>query len=451
MIFKIGSMVEVLSKKDNLGVWRCAQIVAHNGDGYTVKYFRGSGIAKDSVDKVPSESVRPCPRKARGIKNWVVGDVVEVLDDGYWRVSMIDEVTEDDYYYIRVIGSLDEFKVKKSNIRARQEWNSNKWVLMDKVSEYRDDLSSRMRNKSYVQSQSNVTKMLGVPESDLLSKFLKRSSPDHSSTDEAYLKSAQKRRLVEKEVGDACSFIGKVDNPVNQKGNLSKDNVQNCVEKTISSNKVNNRNHDVLKLLTRTSEVDNCVSIASSVASCSITNANSDRLLSHSYAGCRQGRQDTASLCSDADSHSCLGTEEETSDSQLEKEDSLSTHGLDLYGYRCVLESLYASGPLSWEQEIALTNLRMKLHVSNDEHLAELRRLKSVGDLGAVQTCKPNCHSLKDGVVWNKRLDFAFGPYERLRAKLQSDHAVVLQPNIVMFSQLGVDLVMVEPWSITCS
>lgn len=133
MRFKRGSMVEVLSKKEPSGAWRCAEIVADNGDGYTVRYYRRPGIAKDGVDNVQAEAVRSCPRPATGSRNFVVGDIVEVLDDGYWRVARIDEVMEDDYCYIRVIGSLDEFRVKNSSIRARQEWKNNKWVLMDKV------------------------------------------------------------------------------------------------------------------------------------------------------------------------------------------------------------------------------------------------------------------------------------------------------------------------------
>lgn len=367
MRFKVGTMVEVLSKKDHSRVWRCAKIEEDDGDGYTVRYYRGPGIAKDGVDEVPADAVRPCPRPSKSTNILLVGDVVEVLDDGYWRISVIDEVLEDDCFYIRVIGSLDEFKVNRSSIRARQEWKQNKWVLIDKDSEYHEDLAPKMHKKSHVQE---------VPESNLPPKSLKRSFSDHSSTAKVYSKCSQKRRLVDNAVeldaidGDAYSFTGKVENPTNQRGNLGKDTMQNFTKKTIRSNNAYSRNHDDFLGL------NDCVSTMSSVASCSITNAISDRLLSHSSAG---SRQDSASLCSDADSHSHLGSEEEMCVDQLERGDVLRTHELDLYGYRCVLETLYASGPLSWQQETALTNLRMKLYVSNDEHLSELRRLRSLG------------------------------------------------------------------------
>lgn len=52
-------------------------------------------------------------------------------------------------------------------------------------------------------------------------------------------------------------------------------------------------------------------------------------------------------------------------------------HGLELQAYRCTMEALHASGPLSWEQEEMMTNLRLSLHISNDEHLSELKNLVS--------------------------------------------------------------------------
>jgi len=53
------------------------------------------------------------------------------------------------------------------------------------------------------------------------------------------------------------------------------------------------------------------------------------------------------------------------------------THCLELNAYRSTLVALYASGPLNWEQEILLTSLRLTLHISNDEHLLELKHLTS--------------------------------------------------------------------------
>ncbi|BAH91575.1 Os02g0204500, partial [Oryza sativa Japonica Group] len=53
------------------------------------------------------------------------------------------------------------------------------------------------------------------------------------------------------------------------------------------------------------------------------------------------------------------------------------THLLELHAYRATLMALYASGSISWEQEAMMTNLRLTLNISTDEHLSELRSLVS--------------------------------------------------------------------------
>lgn len=52
-------------------------------------------------------------------------------------------------------------------------------------------------------------------------------------------------------------------------------------------------------------------------------------------------------------------------------------HELELGAYNSTLRALYASGPLSWEQESLLTNLRVSLNISDEEHLFQLRHLLS--------------------------------------------------------------------------
>lgn len=60
-------------------------------------------------------------------------------------------------------------------------------------------------------------------------------------------------------------------------------------------------------------------------------------------------------------------------------EDQLAAniHELELHAYQSTMRAFYASGPLSWEQESLLTNLRLSLHISNEEHLHQLRHLLS--------------------------------------------------------------------------
>lgn len=108
-----------------------------------------------------------------------------------------------------------------------------------------------------------------------------------------------------------------------------------------------------------------------SVGSCSIFNDGSDKWSSPNYVA----------ISNDAESFSTSRDEEEEGNYSPTPEEGLaeSIHRLELNAYRSTLEALYASGPLSWDKEALLTNLRINLHISNDEHLTELRNLISVG------------------------------------------------------------------------
>lgn len=115
-----------------------------------------------------------------------------------------------------------------------------------------------------------------------------------------------------------------------------------------------------------------------SVGSCSINHESPNKISSFSAeVHC----QVPDLLCSDAESFqsSAEEHEEERDRLSLEKNVAGNIRELELHAYRCTLEALYASGPLSWEQEALLTNLRIALHISNDEHLTELRTLISSG------------------------------------------------------------------------
>ena len=81
-------------------------------------------------------------------------------------------------------------------------------------------------------------------------------------------------------------------------------------------------------------------------------------------------------ICSRTDDAEASISERETSeyDNDGSREE---THLLELHAYRATMLALYTCGSISWEQEALLTNLRLTLNISTDEHLAELRNLVS--------------------------------------------------------------------------
>lgn len=130
-------------------------------------------------------------------------------------------------------------------------------------------------------------------------------------------------------------------------------------------------NGDDKRLLRRNFEPDD----ACSIASCSNTNPNA-YISPHQYI--TYPSSDTDSQFDDTESS---GRQDYGRKSPFpsKQEQAAEIHKLELHAYRSTMEALYASGPLSWEQEAMMTNLRLALNISNDEHLLELKHLVSAG------------------------------------------------------------------------
>ena len=86
--------------------------------------------------------------------------------------------------------------------------------------------------------------------------------------------------------------------------------------------------------------------------------------------------------CSDAESTTGRGDEEEEPCSY--EEVLVRSHRSELSVFRSFIRALYASGPLSWEDEGQVSNIRASLHISNDEYLMELRNLMSANTRATI-------------------------------------------------------------------
>ncbi|XP_050230994.1 uncharacterized protein LOC126680006 [Mercurialis annua] len=196
-------------------------------------------------------------------------------------------------------------------------------------------------------------------------RTLKRASPFKSSDVEACNGKAVRRRIMEKNdesqvVISGCSSTlwRKVNATEECRGKLcmqtsSREASAYCVKA-----------FHARRLQLNDSDIDEC-----SVGSCSVVSSSRSKLCSR-YA---------ETLSSEAKSFYGRGDEEEKCMISLGENVAARIHRLELHAYRCTLEALYACGPLNWEQEAMLTNLRISLNISNDEHLMELRNLISSG------------------------------------------------------------------------
>lgn len=134
MKFKKGSKVEVLNTREApLSSWWCAEIISSNGHNYVVKYDRKLPEMGASVEMVSMEVIRPCPPSAKSSRSWVPGDIVEVFDYGFWKASVVSKVIEGDYFIVRLLGLHSRLRVHASDLRLRQSWQNNKWIVIGQV------------------------------------------------------------------------------------------------------------------------------------------------------------------------------------------------------------------------------------------------------------------------------------------------------------------------------
>lgn len=211
----------------------------------------------------------------------------------------------------------------------------------------------------------------GLQESRVVSsQTLKRVSPYGSSHVEAYPR--KKRAVVNKEVMEKVDAVAYPSETMGEK--CMHASVNNGTNQYYEMGRVN-PNNVTTHFLERIEEPSDSCSDICSVGSCSVISNDPNIFSSDMLAGpC----QDAASLCSDAESLD-VGDEEERCPLYPEEDIAARIHRLELHAYRSTLEAMYASGPLTWEQEALLTNLRISLHISNDEHLLEIRNLISSG------------------------------------------------------------------------
>ncbi|XP_057968204.1 uncharacterized protein LOC131157822 [Malania oleifera] len=404
MRYKRGIKVEVLTQKDvPSGSWRSAEIISGNGHTYAVRYDAHVGSTDEAVvERVSRKSIRPFPPPKEFSENWVPGDIVEVFDNFSWKMATISKVLDRKFYLVRLLGSVWEFKVKKVYIRARLSWQDDKWVVIGKGSRnFQDGKQTKKSTPKYSKSSqvqlieavmnprakgdcvSVKNKMYAQEMQTVYMRTLKRRMPDYDSPIEPYAGAAQKFRVTERD-GRRLRVIAAYPTSLPEKVDAVASTREMLAEKQKNAS-FNNRTGfsemDVERLKPNGAvgssfaislELNDADSVTCSVGSCSTSSNIPYELPSHSFMG---PEEDIDGNFSDAESFCRWGNEEGEFFLPTEEELAAEIHRLELHAYHCTMVALHALGPLSWEQETLVTNLRLSLHISNDEHLMELRNL----------------------------------------------------------------------------
>ncbi|KAK9282481.1 hypothetical protein L1049_005399 [Liquidambar formosana] len=400
MKFKQGSSVEVLRRDDDpYGSWFSGEIISADGDNCIVRFkLLMDHDGKPVVENVPGEDVRPRPPNDKG-KRWMVGDIAEVFDIHSWRVGKVAEVLKNNHFVIRLFGSIQVKEFHESNVRTRQIWHGNKWSIIGKVGRNKQIANNLAQNNSeltpnlacgalqqVIRDETCVKEKNGLEhhEKDGRDHFKMVSPVRTIKRNHAYCSEPSPEDLL---IGGSCKkrksslnaggcdkplistlpFFEQVDDISPLKARVSEKSMNKYTRMDIKTEKTTNCSlHSPSRPLWSTEDSNQC-----SIASCSF----------NEFAGypAQNFKKSLGKISDSSDAESTfpsLSVEKHLPPFPKYKLE-VDIHKLELRAYKSTVEALYASGPLSWEQESLLTNLRLSLHISNEEHLLQLRHLLS--------------------------------------------------------------------------
>ncbi|KAJ0523936.1 putative ENT domain-containing protein [Helianthus annuus] len=230
-------------------------------------------------------------------------------------------------------GSISKVHINSEYTRCKQRLNVN-------IISGSEEKEKNSKRDSYMKSLQFGAQVDNLQESHIVSaRTLKRGSA-YLSQDEVNVGTSLKFKITQKE-GKRLRVITTSHEKVD--ADVAREDINSAYRKTANDDREDD-------------------SVTCSVGSCSINRYSDHNIQSKSNAF-----EDTESYSSDAESACQGGYEDEI-------------HRLELQAYRHTIEALHASGPLTWEKETMVTNLRMFLHISNDEHLIMLKNLISTAN-----------------------------------------------------------------------
>ncbi|XP_039121131.1 uncharacterized protein LOC120257903 isoform X3 [Dioscorea cayenensis subsp. rotundata] len=406
-----GKMVEVLNRKDlSSSFWQPAEIISGNGRMYQVKYYY-SGYE----ERVPRKFIRPCPPPVMNSKSWMTGDVVDAFVNNAWAHAEVLKLGTQNFGIVRILGTTRVFGTRVSDFRLPQSWEDNKWVMVDKkptkCTKVVTQRGTKPANSSQGLSFSIATMesrncshepLLSKGSCDFddapgrISKRPRSCLPPHEDCTGSSRKvqvakerechqpvfvpssqlpeksgSSRKMRIVTEgkrhllKTLPSAQSLDKVDTVASSGKVLGEKFVRPSLNNNVTAGFLEDNldwlrpNEDKYFIL---GSLD--MSDSESVGSCSINNIprqSAKRQKTKASGNVNIQDRDVEAPFRSASEH-CVSHK-----NKLAAKD----HRQELDAYRCTMSALHASGPLSWENETLLTNLRLELHISTDEHLSE--------------------------------------------------------------------------------
>ncbi|GLJ34830.1 hypothetical protein SUGI_0701380 [Cryptomeria japonica] len=361
-------MVEVCRSDGGLlQSWFRAKIISCKPDGYRVEYDNLlNDHGKHFVEDVRADAVRPEPPRMTEIRKLAPGHMVEVYDNLSWKVGKVLKALPGRLFVVKLMESLRQRTFHQSVIRPRLFWENEGWLHnVEAGGDHLLKMGFQVQKKLHFGNQFlelNVEANAGYNEHEqveaefthnkLLTKNLKRKAGsqvqcahrgDVLKTKDASQKRSATKKFRQQEVlaESALPLLEKVDPFSPHRKLVSEEREAESIQCSVASNSSSNELNYVLHS----------------------DNKNIKHSLNESHF------DDAQSSCE------CPNGRQNESFSENEEESKL--HQLEIHAYRSTIRAFYASGCLTWGRETLLSNLRLELHISDDEHLSELTWLSS--------------------------------------------------------------------------
>uniref|UniRef100_A0A0A9FRN7 ENT domain-containing protein n=1 Tax=Arundo donax TaxID=35708 RepID=A0A0A9FRN7_ARUDO len=350
---------------------------------YRDDYPHSADQVKLTDKKMQKEAVRPYRPVDLRKSRWVLGDITEVLDHDSWRLGKIAEVLKNDYFVIRLMGCIQLREFHISCLRVPHAYHFKQSTETDRVSElikpsqladcstYRSKFMMEQDRQAY-EGKGHNTKRKAANLCPTSARIVKRKQEaSMMPTNDLVRRTSKKRKVAAYKVHQPTKKVLPL--KVSARNDINGDQLyrpfsdrHNDLAKNMFTKTKSDREVLHLSQIPLHVREENECSVASCSANCLEYSINDDQ------------RSVGLGSCFPDDAMSACPTRSWQENNDVHGFDlDMNVHDLELQAYQSTVRAFYASGPLTWEQESLLTNLRMSLNISNEENLLQLRLLLS--------------------------------------------------------------------------
>ncbi|RLN34332.1 uncharacterized protein C2845_PM03G21520 [Panicum miliaceum] len=340
---------------------------------------------KSTAKNMKEEHIKPHQQIQLRTSRWVLGDVTEVLDQHSWRLGKITEVLKNDYFAIRLVGFIQPREFHISCLRIPHAYHSKQLTVEDRVPELSKPV--RLAGHSSHHSKFVMERDIQAYEEDDHNTKRKATNMCASTSAKTVKRKLEASRMPPNDLARRTGKKQKV--AAYEVRQLTKDVLplkmsdRNDIDGDRFYRPLSGRCNDLAEN-NNTKRKPHCKVLPTSEIPLHIKEPNECSVASCSInylEYCTNDEEQSVRIrsCFPDDAMSaCPSMSAQENNNVYGSSLHMNVHELELQAYQSTVRAFHAAGPLTWEQESLLTNLRLSLNISNEEHLVQLKHLLSL-------------------------------------------------------------------------